>query len=237
MDGSPFGKLPPELRNRVYELVLANNEVFEITTTAFGPDFARPRSTPQYVKMHPVAMTVTCKKMRAECTQLFYSGNTFSFSFTADPCYHGPQNHSKRELWIFSRFRKAIGTLNAAALRSIIIKFPEVSIYNGVDAQQTAARMHTTIKVLRSSGFKIPHCVVKATLKYNRDWPIDFPFWDFQPDDGLYHFEADVHDATKSIRAAIADVERVASEIDSDFSPDTARIMICFLRDIADHRI
>lgn len=64
MDQSPLQKLPPELRNRIYELALL--ERLPIAVSTHGPN--EKATTP---------LLQTCRQIRVEASAIYYSGNTF----------------------------------------------------------------------------------------------------------------------------------------------------------------
>lgn len=88
MDNSPLRRLPPELRNRIAELVLARTEPIDITTTTHrkfrDPDLPTPSPCdlhrPGYkpAKSHLRAISQVCQQLRCENRLLFYAVNTFN---------------------------------------------------------------------------------------------------------------------------------------------------------------
>jgi len=92
MNQSLFAKLPAELRNRIYEYTLRYGtpivvEWFESTKTF--------RFTANDRNIFPLALAGTCKRIRAECIQLFYAGNTFELLFRRHPVNHCGQYKGK----------------------------------------------------------------------------------------------------------------------------------------------
>ena len=72
MNKSPLGKLTPELRNRIWELVLVRNwpiavyahvldEVYRLRVARTGP------------KCQPFALTATCQQIHGDSTPMLYS--------------------------------------------------------------------------------------------------------------------------------------------------------------------
>lgn len=111
MDASPFGKLPPELRNRIYELsfsqsprtlVLRDNSKGRSSTTD------RQRKKPKKSAAFPALIQI-CRAIRQESTQLYYANVRLDF--------HAEGATQARAL--FARFRKSIGKPNASALRTV----------------------------------------------------------------------------------------------------------------------
>lgn len=104
MEHSPLGRLPPELRNNIYELVFKQMK----PVTIFYLDGAWNR----HHLTHDFALTKTCKQIHAETSQLFYSGSTFMLiaqnsNGEASPCPHS----------LISR----MGEANTTAMRTLHI--------------------------------------------------------------------------------------------------------------------
>lgn len=68
MDGSLFGKLSAELRNKIYLLALA------------APDESEDDSMINYLATDKPALLRTCKRIREEATLLYYANNAFGAS-------------------------------------------------------------------------------------------------------------------------------------------------------------
>ncbi|KAK0854065.1 hypothetical protein LTS02_011678 [Friedmanniomyces endolithicus] len=70
MDNSPFAKLAPELRNRIYELVLY----------VLGRSGIKVRlgNRGAQVKNAPLALTKVCREIRADTVKMFYAVNAFT---------------------------------------------------------------------------------------------------------------------------------------------------------------
>ena len=74
MDTSPFIRLPQELRDRIYSLVLCLGKVLIVKIPEQTPHIA---SAIQY--RHILALTKTCKRIRIEALPIFYKENVFRF--------------------------------------------------------------------------------------------------------------------------------------------------------------
>lgn len=76
MDESPLAKLPPELRNRIYELALRQENPVRLHWTIWPEEKVHhmdaTRSTPTIL-----ALTKTCRQIRQESNKLFYAVNRF----------------------------------------------------------------------------------------------------------------------------------------------------------------
>lgn len=61
---SPFLRLPPELRNRIYEDLLVSEEVVGVTSLG-------------YHQWTPPSLLHTCHQIRSEASKLYYAANIF----------------------------------------------------------------------------------------------------------------------------------------------------------------
>jgi len=84
MDSSPFSKLAPELRNQIYALVLYEPEGIRlIQNLGVDPETYELNDDGRITARHKLctrrllALTTTCKEIRAECLKMFYATNTF----------------------------------------------------------------------------------------------------------------------------------------------------------------
>ncbi|KAK5725084.1 hypothetical protein LTR17_013283 [Elasticomyces elasticus] len=103
---SLFLRLPPELRNSIYELVLQQPE--PIVIRRLGKALPESRQPSSHLPHHAKALTRTCKLIRRETAQLFYAINTFKFI-------------CDQEILLLCDFLDRIGQQNKEALRSIIV--------------------------------------------------------------------------------------------------------------------
>ena len=108
MDSSLFGKLPPELRNRIYTLAMSREK-----TITFAPQSDHPSRRilrpllPSHRPPQGFSLTAACRQMRQECSMLFYACNDFAF-------VHG--------IGSLKAFTRRIRKHNSRALRSVTIK-------------------------------------------------------------------------------------------------------------------
>ena len=114
MENSPLRKLPAELRNQIYELVLT--EKYPIVTSK-GLDYRRQIT---YLgKRHQMGITRTCKEIHAESANLFHALNTFVLQISQYSLIKS-EHH-------LEGFRSQIGAARAMAIRVLIIDGGEVS--------------------------------------------------------------------------------------------------------------
>jgi len=113
MEASPLARLPPELRNRIYEFALSQPSPLATTWqpevkkfTAFPPLAGRPS---------PLALTTTCRQVRIECLQLFYAVNDIVIGFEKHTC------ETKHVCSSLETMAELIGPANTAALHSLAV--------------------------------------------------------------------------------------------------------------------
>jgi len=79
MEKAAFGKLAPELRNRIYELTLSHEDA--IRDGAMLPDNPPNASVASHEwanrKTRHFALTQTCRAIRAESLQLYFARRSF----------------------------------------------------------------------------------------------------------------------------------------------------------------
>lgn len=134
MDASPLARLPPELRNRIYERAVALSEPI---TTLWWPDTEKfsavRRSRP--TRRYPFALAQTCNAIRSETLKLTYNLNDVELRvLDADDAGY---EHAVRT------FLSAIGPENEAVLRS-------VTIYIGAWHRRVTSRRDTLLEVTRA---------------------------------------------------------------------------------------
>ncbi|PPJ60802.1 hypothetical protein CBER1_02308 [Cercospora berteroae] len=73
MDGSPLGKLAPELRNRIWSFLVPTEERIELSNSIYHRDPTGFRSTQKI----PRSLLLTCKQVHNEIAGLLYCSNTY----------------------------------------------------------------------------------------------------------------------------------------------------------------
>ncbi|KAK0939564.1 hypothetical protein LTR29_008813 [Friedmanniomyces endolithicus] len=115
MDSSPLRKLPPELRNCIYELTFTNPPIELTWTTDYD---GVPRAEPHSNRRLGLALTATCKQIKAECGQgMFFANN--DFIIFCRPGNSGPSRDDTGYADIIRRFIATIGFDNALAARTL----------------------------------------------------------------------------------------------------------------------
>ncbi|KAK4629645.1 hypothetical protein CLAFUW4_08310 [Fulvia fulva] len=113
MDKSPLGSLAPELRNRIYELVLAQDQPVYIIQTSRA--YGKYKQDPHRSRRLEIAITQTCRLLRQESTKMFYGFNLFTFAGPGQTAFGNPLN-------VALGFLESIGEVNAFAVREIHIE-------------------------------------------------------------------------------------------------------------------
>lgn len=158
MDKSPLGKLPPERRNRTYELVFSHKYAILISqrgTSVYSY---------QMYKKHHLALTRTCKIVRAESIGVFYASNTFAF-YTGGP--NGPA-----DLRCLDKFRHLIGSAMASSLRkvSIRIRAPPATSLQIHDSKRH--ELDNVVRKVRAGAKANKACAfwLVVTTQYRNGW-------------------------------------------------------------------
>lgn len=131
MDESPFGKLPAELRNRIYECLLEDGVQYCITTYFNERGVAKLKAS---LAEQPLALARTCRATHSEFTPLFYSSNTFMIRSRA----------GTGVLKSFDVFTKMIGHKNARSLRHVIFRVLE----QRMESFESVCSTHMDVKLI-----------------------------------------------------------------------------------------
>ncbi|GIZ38688.1 hypothetical protein CKM354_000209500 [Cercospora kikuchii] len=105
MDSSPFGTLPAEIRNDIYELVLLSEEPILVHCEA-----AATPGVPRKYRYLP-GLIATCKQIRRESEQIFFKRNTFHVSIAPRPAKieFAPYRDEAHAFWAFLNGVQRIG--------------------------------------------------------------------------------------------------------------------------------
>lgn len=167
MDKSPLARLAPEIRNRVYGLVLQRPDAIVLTVN--GRDC---RISDNASHEWLLALPATCKQLRDETTQMFYAQNTFQLQ--------GQDSGASQLL----AWQKAIGKEGRKALRLIIIDTGEVHQAAFDNTVMSAIwKLWSTTESLRCQSNANPECGLRAKLVLKPDY--------FSKD---FEIDLDVHD-------------------------------------------
>lgn len=106
MENSKLAKLSPELRNKIYDLVLIHPEPIELG------EGSKYMSLTRRGYSHLIALMHSCKQMQHECEPIFYSAKAFSIPYTT----------LEETLGTFRSFRNLIGPESSKALSKVIFE-------------------------------------------------------------------------------------------------------------------
>jgi len=112
MGFSPLARLPPELRNRVYESALPHDTTIATFWLPNQNQFKPSSFPPLSGRPSPFALTLTSKQLRSESLQLFYAVNNFQVDFERD---------GQQILPGLQAFLERVGSANAVALTGLTI--------------------------------------------------------------------------------------------------------------------
>lgn len=132
MEHSILGKLPPELRVMVYELALTNP----------NPVVMGFRRRVERSKSNMLALTATCKLIRAESLPIFYQKNEFVF------LHAGKKWMSK----IGKHYAKSIR--NVTHEKSFIID-PAKDVEQDAERRSFAVKLASLVRFFRKTGKKL----------------------------------------------------------------------------------
>ncbi|KAK4550217.1 hypothetical protein LTR36_003184 [Oleoguttula mirabilis] len=132
MDKSPLGGLPPELRNRIYELVLQQKtspHMAWMSTDGKKVILSPDKGKAQLVWIVPpshsaLALTETCHQIRAECSKLFYAVNNFTVDCELASLMNAACGLPMDKLLEF------IPVDNAAVMKSLVLDIGTTHVYN-----------------------------------------------------------------------------------------------------------
>ncbi|KAF2765370.1 hypothetical protein EJ03DRAFT_354950 [Teratosphaeria nubilosa] len=177
MDASPLQKLPAELRNDIYELVLTQNRPINLSVGKKKDeclaklDYNNRRISPNFL-----AITTTCRTIRADTRQMFYFVNDFVVGrqgmdkIPADAAMPNKiraftNNHMAR----INRFLCTIGTENATSIGSITFRL-DIGIhpYDSAPFGDLKAVGRALISELRALAGDIPLRRAAVTLVFTQ---------------------------------------------------------------------
>ncbi|KAK5124133.1 hypothetical protein LTR85_001836 [Meristemomyces frigidus] len=103
MENSPFARLAPELRNRIFELALKSDDPIVIFERYFYNGTVRLFGAEG--QSRPTSLFRTCKTIHNEAAQLFYAINTFEVDMKLQGCNYA-DSYTRMESVESSRFGK-----------------------------------------------------------------------------------------------------------------------------------
>jgi len=136
MDNSPPLKLPPGLRNRIYDLALRRGEPILLRWCRRQKRLVH-NSMRLRTFRHLRALPNTCKQTRSESLQLFYAINTFEIAL-----YSCKSNEVCR---VVDTFSKAIGRSNIPALTKVVLDVGSFSAWTHSPVQEAIRRLRPMV--------------------------------------------------------------------------------------------
>ncbi|KAK4954299.1 hypothetical protein LTR10_007729 [Elasticomyces elasticus] len=118
MENSPLSKIPPELRNQIYELVFTYPDSIKCLVEGSRSGGSGTICKAYFRVRYPLAMTETCKAIHNESSQLVFSCNTIEICRTdvVDTRY---LNDFHLDIGTVS---SAIGCKNARLVKAIVLE-------------------------------------------------------------------------------------------------------------------
>ena len=167
MDRSPLGKLPPELRNCLYELYLVHPTTSNVVN--IGEEGDQFTLTTTSTKFTNVALTQTCRLIRQESVQILYAGTIFRIP---QQSYDPPSNPFGIVLGYFDY----LGDANAALVRHVHIKGHPTearrATYRNFGNDVVSTRFSDAMLGADQICSMAPNCIVKVEIPVARtiDW-------------------------------------------------------------------
>ncbi|KAK5122062.1 hypothetical protein LTR85_004308 [Meristemomyces frigidus] len=129
MDDSLLAKLAPELRNAIYELVLWELEGFTLFKKHSTRNYNGLTSTHNRKARGALALTRTCKEIRAESLLTFYAVNTFTLQPRLNTYYLGHPKHKVTLLYrefldTCQQWLRRLPVLAAQGIGRLVIEMP-----------------------------------------------------------------------------------------------------------------
>lgn len=134
MENSPFSKLAPEIRNRIWQYTVTFSQSFGFydNEDLWGDDWEMIKQHMAETNFKPLAISETYKAIRNETTQMFYAVNTFRFGFPSalECCRLNPPSRKVLELFApVQAFQDKIGTRNSAVMRKGLLRSASILLY------------------------------------------------------------------------------------------------------------
>ena len=201
MDNPILHKLPPELRNTIYEMVftLPDRVIFErviFEGHRETGDWTLTKHSESLMEDKPLALARTCKAIRAESKAIFFNINTVMLA----RCPPDEINTSLQS------FGCTVGQHNFAALRQIVVEVGNGSrfgggstrssricnfIYTGVSKLQALTTLHQHLSFSARFNFQVPAHLVNCGCRLV-----------------VLDFELDLDDLSKSWEAILPELRR-----------------------------
>ncbi|KAK3719148.1 hypothetical protein LTR37_004712 [Vermiconidia calcicola] len=189
MDNSPLAKLPAELRNRIYLLALRNEQPIIVVVRSGG----RPQEAYRrlYELRTPQALTLTCKQIRNESINMFYSANAFDI-----------RTSTKQAALCLTRFCSMIRETDMKALRSITLS--ALTFKAGWNTEDFLMDFVDYVIEIHQASKRIPNSSITAILEVREGARGQYS--------KVGSFNLDMRDLGKPWTATCEQIEKAASE-------------------------
>lgn len=149
MDDSPFAKLPPELRDHIYDAALRFSD--DVVLSELRREGGSGLYSESDTKQVSLGILLLCQQITKEATKRLYAINTFAV-------VQNKVDASCDE--VLSKFIHSIGKTNAESLQSIRVSYTltQGTIFNG--------QFRSHLRRLRDVVRRIPHCLMKVDLSF-----------------------------------------------------------------------
>lgn len=220
MNKSPLSKLPAEIRNSIYELVLKQKKPFILEPTIKNDQFADWRLVKDSdAHSTTLALSETCKAVNNECKHLIFAINTFVLRVG----HAGGKPSAKSYDGVLEGFCLHIGQANVSALRSVIVQVECFEWWHTIEIETLAqSRMVATLPAIIAVIQKELQPQLKlATLSLKFSFACD----------EVYGAVLDLRELPNSWEGAMIKLEKEVKDAKTrTFSPD---ILDCFLLELA----
>ncbi|EME78977.1 uncharacterized protein MYCFIDRAFT_79889 [Pseudocercospora fijiensis CIRAD86] len=166
MDKSPMGKLPPELRNKIYELVLVKSRPIYVKS-CLETDPNRAVICTSNSERPELALLRTCKQIQQEATSILYHDNVFTFT-----------SQNGDSALAFENFIKLIGSSSAASLRSCRVEGGSTRLFP-TKCENLGEQICSWGKKTLDLSDQLPECSITGTWRFKVVDKIELYAFDF----------------------------------------------------------
>ena len=149
MNNSPFARLPPELRDSIYDTALQFPD--DVVLSELRREGGNGLYSESDTKQVSLNILLLCRQISEEAAKRLYSGNTFAVVQNKVDAYCDE---------VLNKFISSIGSTNAESLQSIRVSYTltQGTIFNG--------QFRSHLRKLRDVVREIPHCQIKVDLSF-----------------------------------------------------------------------
>lgn len=161
MEKSPLSKLPAELRNYISELAMSFDKPFSVI---WRHSQTRLRGQSSTARLKPLALLSTCKQLRSETSELFYSLDAVEIT-----CY---RPHDQSLDVPVKHFLEHVGRERAAQLKSLIIGFRPRSTSDCSDIGKAVKDLKHINKLVPGLPLRVQAKCVHQRDRWNAHWEV-----------------------------------------------------------------